>query len=458
MPETSQSPVQVPDAGVKAFTILCVDDEPNILSALRRLFRARGYRVLLAPSGQAGLELLEKEPIDLVISDMRMPEMDGAQFLAHVRKRWPDPLRLLLTGYADIGSIIEAINRGEIYRFIAKPWDDNDILLIVHEALARRALELEKKRLQALASRQNEELRALNAHLEALVLARSAKLQGANDLLQGANDKLKTNFVTSVKVFTALVELRAGQLAGHARRVADLARRLALKCAPDSRLAQEIFIAALLHEVGKVGFADDLLATPVVRMDAQQLELYRSHPARAEQLLMPLQDLKGSVEIIAAQLERFDGAGFPKRLAGDSIPLGARILALASDFDNLQMGVLALRHLAPEEALAVIVQGSGKRYDPAIVPVLVELLGAVAHADAVPEVVSEAPVMARALQAGMVLSRDLITPSGLLMLSMDHVLDDRVIRKIIDFEKSAGLLLTAHVRMDLNDKGPSATS
>jgi hypothetical protein len=114
------------------------------------------------------------------------------------------------------------------------------------------------------------------------------------------------------------------------------------------------------------------------------------------------------------------------------------------------MGALAQRHLTPDEALAVIVQGSGKRYDPAIVPVFVELLAAVAYADTAPAAVCETPVMASALQVGMVLSRDLITPSGLLMLSTDHLLDDRMIRKIIDFEKSAGLVLTAHVRVNLD--------
>ncbi|MES2115687.1 MAG: response regulator, partial [Pseudomonadota bacterium] len=105
-------------------TVLFVDDEPNILSALRRLFRPRGYRVLTAESGAEGLEVLEREPVDLVISDMRMPEMDGARFLAQVRQRWPGVLRLLLTGYSDIQSIQDAINCGEIYRYITKPWDD----------------------------------------------------------------------------------------------------------------------------------------------------------------------------------------------------------------------------------------------------------------------------------------------------------------------------------------------
>ncbi len=92
--------------------ILCVDDEPNILSSLRRLFRSQGYQVSTAESGKEGLQLLESQPFDIVISDMRMPEMDGARFLEHVRGRWPDTLRLLLTGYADIQSILYAINLG----------------------------------------------------------------------------------------------------------------------------------------------------------------------------------------------------------------------------------------------------------------------------------------------------------------------------------------------------------
>ena len=166
--------------GAKRPVILCVDDEPSILSALRRLFRAHGFAVLAAESGQAGLDLLETEPIDLVISDMRMPNMDGVVFLEHVRQRKPDILRLLLTGYADLASITGAINRGEIYRYIAKPWDDHDIILTVQDALDRSALIQEKKRLEALVAAQNEELRILNASLELKVQERTAELKQAN--------------------------------------------------------------------------------------------------------------------------------------------------------------------------------------------------------------------------------------------------------------------------------------
>ena len=167
-------------------TILCVDDEPNILSALRRLFRPHGYRMLTADSGAAGLAVLESEAVDLVISDMRMPQMDGAQFLAQVRQRWPGTMRLLLPGYADVQSILDAINHGEIYRYVTKPWDENDIVLVVRHALERRALEQDKLRLEALTASQNAQLLVLNASLEEKVAVRTQQLKLSHDELLAA--------------------------------------------------------------------------------------------------------------------------------------------------------------------------------------------------------------------------------------------------------------------------------
>ena len=429
-------------------TILCVDDEPNILSALKRLFRGKGWQVLSAEGGQAALALLETQTVDLVISDMRMPEMDGAQFLAQVRVRWPDTVRLLLTGHSDINAIIDAINRGEIYRYITKPWDDNDIVLIVRQALERQALEHEKKRLEALTTRQNEELKALNASLEAKVEARTTELRIANESLQDANERLKSSFITSIKVFSTLMEMRGGNLAGHSRRVADLARRMASKLKLDSKLVQDIFVAGLLHEIGKVGFADELLNTPVAMMKPEQLDAYRKHTVQAEQLLLPLAELRAASDIITAQFERFDGSGFPAQLAGPNIPVGARILSLASDYDNMQIGTLTHTRLKPEEAKILIIHGSGQRYDPEVVSAFLEVLGGVARQAAGKESFAEMMVNACDLKAGMVLARDLITPSGLLMLSTEHVLDQRMISKIITFEKSGGMELIAHIRVD----------
>ncbi|MES2069449.1 MAG: HD domain-containing phosphohydrolase [Pseudomonadota bacterium] len=415
--------------------ILCVDDEPNILSSLRRLFRAKGYTVLTAPGGHEGLALLEAEAVDLVISDMRMPVMDGAAFLEHVRSRWPDTIRLLLTGYADVQSIIEAINRGEIYRYITKPWDDHDIALVVRQALERKALETEKRRLEALTHRQNEELKLLNASLEAKVQERTVELQKANE-------KLKNNFLTSIKVFSNVIEMRGGKLAGHSRRVADLARRIALRMDMNAREAQEIFVAGLLADIGKIGFSDELLAIPVNMMNGEQLGQFHKHTIRAEQLLMPLEDLQATARILRSQHERYDGAGFPDGLGADGIPLGSRILAVASDYDNLQQGVLVQRRVAAEEAQRLILRGAGNRYDEKVVAAFRYVVTGVGEEEEIDDV----EVAAKDLQQGMVLSRDLMSRDGVLLLPTEHVLSERMIEKMMLYDATHGGQLTVRIR------------
>lgn len=425
-------------------TILCVDDEPNILSSLRRLFRTQGYRVLTAESGKDGLKVLETERVDLVISDMRMPEMDGARFLEHVRDRWPDTLRLLLTGYADIQSILTAINRGEIYRYITKPWDDNDILLIVRHALERKVLEEDRQRLEVLTRVQNEELKLLNANLEEKVEQRTGELKKAHDSLLISNEKLKNNFLTSIKVFSNLIEMRGDNLAGHSRRVAELARRMAMRMGLDSREVQDVFIAGLLHNIGKIGFSDDLLAMPLSVMNGDQLGLYRKYPVRGEQLLMPLDDLRVAAKLVRSHQERFDGEGFPDRISGFDIPVGARILALASDYDNVQIGTFAQRRLRPDEAATWIIQGRGTRYDPAAVSVFEELMsGKIPRGQ-----IQEAPLSSAQLRPGMVTTRDLVTRDGLMLLSADHVLNERLIQQLVDFETTSRTSLSVYIRME----------
>lgn len=440
MPAATTEPVGMPAPQAPPLTVLCVDDEPNILSSLRRLFRPRGYRVLIAESGAAGLAILEQEAVDLVISDMRMPEMDGAQFLEHVRARWPDTIRLLLTGYSDITSILAAINRGEIYRYITKPWDDNDIQLVVRHALERRTLEREKDRLEQLTRQQNDELKTLNQSLEAKVQARTAQLKASHDAVVASSDKLKSNYITTIKILSGMIEMRGGTLAGHARRVADLARRLAVKLGMDAKETQDVFIAALLHDIGKMGFSDELLAMTVNAIVGDNLGVFRKHPVRAEQLLMPLEDLRGVAAIVRAHMERFDGAGFPDGLSAFNIPLGARILALASDYDNLQLGALVQRRLAPDDAKKLIYDSSGRRYDPAVVSAFRALMDG-----DVPEQPKDLAVLSGELRAGMALSRDLVSRDGLMLLSADHVLDDRLIRQVQDFEAKQEARLTIRV-------------
>jgi response regulator RpfG family c-di-GMP phosphodiesterase len=424
-------------------TLLFVDDEPSILSSLRRLFRPLGYRILTAESGAQGLEVLEKEAVDLVVSDMRMPEMDGAKFLEKVRGRWPAVVRILLTGYADIASTIAAINRGEIYRYVAKPWDDNAIVLTVRDALERKRLEAENARLTELTRRQNDELKALNAGLEEKVAQRTAELRQTVAFLDQAHGELKKSVLAIVRVFSGLIELRGGKLAGHSRRVAEHARALALHLGLEDAMVQDIVLAALLHDIGKIALPDALIEKAFNTLPSEARAEVAKHPVKGAMLLMGVERMHGVAALVRHHHECFDGSGFPDRLAGLAIPLGARILAVANDYDALQMGTLVARPLRASEALAFIVDNRGKRYDPTVVDAFAAIV-----ADSLKEEVIEVPTRPATLRPGMALARDLVHKDGYLLLAKGQLLDASVIEQLQKIEATEGQTLTLYIRQE----------
>lgn len=406
-------------AGLPAWRILCVDDEPNIVAALRRLFRGSGYSVVTATSGAEALELLAQSPVDLVFSDMRMPNMDGAQFLAQVREQWPLTVRVLLTGYADIKSTIAAINSGEVYRYITKPWDDIEVLTTARQVFERQTLEREKRRLESLLQDKNKELTELNATLEEKVVARTSELS----LL---TQKLKKNYLTSIKVFSNVMEWRGGQLSGHARRVADLARRTGRAMGMGETEQQDLFIACLVHDIGQIGLSDSILARPVARLTADELALYRKHPVLGEQALMAMDDMHGVATLIRAHHERHDGQGYPDSIAGDAIPLGARILAVTDTYDDLLHGHLSTGNLAAQDARAMISRGRGTQFHPEVVDVFLQVLLKASSVDEAPPVMTST----ENLRPGMVLAQDLLSSEGGVLIAADHVFSVELIRRL----------------------------
>jgi response regulator RpfG family c-di-GMP phosphodiesterase len=424
-------------------TLLMVDDEPSVLSALRRLFRPLGYRLLQATSGADGLALLRDNAVDLVVSDMRMPEMDGARFLEAVRAHDAGIVRILLTGYADIGSTIAAINCGEIHRYVAKPWDDQDLLLLIRDALSRRDLEHHNRELQALTHCQNEELKTLNQQLELRVAARTSELEQVNAMLGKAYEEVNENFMLAVTVFSGLMEMRQDGIAGHSRRVADLARAIGTRLNLGDRVCQDIYLAALLHDIGRIGFPDRMLGKPVSTYSPDELSRYRRHPMDGEAALMPLARLHGVARIVRQHHERVDGKGFPDGLTAADIPIGALIVAVASDYDGLVSGNLAERRYTPEMAQQAVRGGIDSRYDRRVVEALLAVL-----AEQDKQAIVDLEIDVRGLQPGMVLARDLLSSRGAILLAAGYRFDARVIQQVTEFATRENMRLTLRIRRD----------
>ncbi len=164
--------------------VLFVDDERNILRTLRRLCRREPYEVLLAASGEEALEILADTPAEVIISDYRMPGMTGVELLARAKQLIPDSVRIVLSGFADTEAVLEAINKGEVYRYLAKPWDDHELLTTIRQGLEHHALLAQNRELTERTRRQNAQLQLLNENLESIVAERTRALGLSQDILE----------------------------------------------------------------------------------------------------------------------------------------------------------------------------------------------------------------------------------------------------------------------------------
>ncbi len=431
------------------FRILFVDDEPSILAALRRLMRRHSYQCYFAEGAHQGLEILDTTAIDLIVSDMQMPEMDGAAFLAAVKKRWPFSVRFLMTGYADVNTAIDALNQGGINRYISKPWDDGALLEAIEEGLRIRRLEREKKRLIDQSRRQNDELRRLNKELEAQVDARSRETQKTSDMLKKAIQQIETSYDTFVQVFSTVISSRPQLQKGQSHQVANLSRALAQRLSLDKAQALHVYYAALLHEIGKLNLPDDILTRAEAHLTYRDRDTYQKYPEMGEMFLSAISALAPTAKIIRQHMELYDGTGYPDRLKGHNIELGARILRVAHDFVGLQSGLITTTPHDAEQAYRYIDEYAGRRYDPDIVG----LLRPLAHDFAITLTQEHEKICTPSeLEPGMVLTRDLVSRNGILLMVSGSSLNEHMIDKLRAVEQLDSRRVEVYVAKPNNEE------
>jgi response regulator RpfG family c-di-GMP phosphodiesterase len=417
-------------------SLLLVDDEESILKSLRRLFKNESFDISTATNGAEGLILIREaqKPFSLIISDQRMPVMTGVQFLAEARKTLPNAMRILLTGYSDMDAVIDAVNNGGIHRYLTKPWKDEDLLLQIRQILEQYELIMENRRLLILTKKQNEELVLLNNSLEEKVKEKTSELTRLNQ-------ELEANLYNTVKAFGSLVEKHNPLLAGHNRRVGYLTREIIQLLGLPENEAVHIEIAALLHDIGKLGFPQKLLEYKVEQWTPEEKKIFEKHPCYGQETVYFVKKLDHVGNIVRTHHERYDGQGYPDQLKEEEIPLGARIIAVADAYDkivNLQVNVAnaitivksSQGHLAEEkllEAAAILhlKQESFLAYDPDIVKIFLTLLKT--KKIIYPE---EKKILIENLEEGMILTKPLYSSSGRFLLPQKTTLTSSLVHKL----------------------------
>jgi response regulator RpfG family c-di-GMP phosphodiesterase len=468
-------------AATPAYTILCVDDEVGILRALNRRLRRAGYRVLIAESGEGGLEILRTESVNLIISDQKMPGMQGNEFLRLSRKLRPDAVRIMLTAYADIKAATAAINQGSIYKFLLKPWDEAELLETIKAGLKQQDLVLGNRRLTVRLAKQykkfkqvnetlkketqnferdsqsrDQRIRALEQEMQGLEKERNSrdqliarlrqKEQSRDHLIALLRHRTSSGYPDFIKTMVALLGLRSLDLANHSARVAEVSHQVAERISKNQLQAESIGIAGRLHDIGKIGLPEKILVKPLDQLDPKELGIMQRHPVLGQSVLQHLEGLDDILEMIRSHHENFDGSGYPEGLTGVQIPAGARIIAVVNAYDNMCNSKRFGKQFTTEEAANQLEAGKGKLYDPEIVDYYLSILLETSEQSAetevprgksayFPETEGQGMSMIKIneLQEGMVLARDLHSLGKALLLPADTVITSKHLARFHQF-------------------------
>ncbi len=349
-------------------TILFVDDERNILKALQRLLRAEPLNILCASRASDALELLDQTPAQVVVTDQRMPEMSGVELLASIRERHPDIVRMMLTGYTEMNVAVEAINRGEIYRLITKPWNDDELKATIRQAFDHADLKREIKRLNQVTREQNFKLQDMNRNLEGKVRERTKQLARKHQ-------ELLTAYIQTIRALAEAVDAKDAYTRGHSERVGVYASKIARQMGFNKEFIERVYIAGLLHDVGKIGVRDAVITKPE-RLTPEEYEEIKQHPEIGAKILEPVDFLADVVPCVRHHHEWFDGSsrGYPERLAGDRIPLPSRIILVADTVEAMTSDRPYRQALPLDAVVAELTKYSGSQFDPVCVDSFLTLL------------------------------------------------------------------------------------
>ena len=331
----------MPEAGAEATRILIVDDDASVRDVIGVLLKEEGYACTAVASAQAALDAAAATEFPLVISDVKMPGHDGMWLLERVREAHPDTAVIMLTAFGDTEAAVESLRRGAA-DYLLKPPKVTDLIRAIERALARRRLDLARQRYRQ--------------SLEKRVREKTA------DLARALKD-LETTYSSTLWALVTALDAREHETGDHSQRVVRYSLAIARRIGIPERELPDLGRGALLHDIGKIGVPDAILLKPG-RLDEAEWREMRKHPQIGYDILRSIDFLAASAEMVLAHQERYDGGGYPRGLAGEKIPVGARIFAIADTYDAMTSDRPYRNALSGETAREEILRHAGTQFDP----------------------------------------------------------------------------------------------
>jgi response regulator RpfG family c-di-GMP phosphodiesterase len=404
--------------------ILIVDDDEIILIALDETLRHEGYEPTTTQSPREALEFLRKKNFSVVISDQRMAEMTGLEFLQEAARIQPTASRILITGVLTLKTIIDAINTGEIFRFVSKPWLREELLATIRNATQRHDLLEANRKLQEDTQKLNTQLAEANARLKDNIRTLVAQ---KNELIE-TQERMKLNFEHSLDLVQRIVSVYLPRLGDETFETVNLCERMRDLSALPREEADSLLVAARIYNIGCIGMPRELLEHARSKPDSlteSERNLFLDGTASSQMLADYVDPTGRAGRVVRACRERWDGKGYPDGLVGEQIPPAAKFLAVAVWY--------AESNLPTEERLEEILRLDGTAFAPDAVQTFMKAV----------RTVQSSPKAKRAarlaeLKPGMVLAEGVYSPSGMLVLPRGQRITEDTLRVLKSKGSDAG--------------------
>lgn len=336
--------------------IMCVDSNEADLKELERIFKFRAFNITLLSTAQEAVAAIDNKDFDIILTDHSLSDGSGIDLLEHFKEKSPDTIRILMAAGADTIEVSSAINQGGIYRLITKPWDEDNLMTFVTSAVELTSTRKEDLLILEDAKKNNQKLSDLVDSLE-------TKAQENSVLLTVANRKIQSSYLNVIKTFLNFIEIKNFSLHKHSKRVGYYAMRTAQVAGLDEDQVQNILIAGLLHDVGKLGLNDKILISKPISLSDADLLTYQRHPKMGKDSLQILEELDDVLNMIYSHHEHLDGSGFPRGLYGKDMTQGARILAIVEAYEEYKYGLQSYND-GHQHAIDMLIRHRGMYFCP----------------------------------------------------------------------------------------------